>query len=374
METTLDMRMSAAEPPSVPPAVTWPGTPRPVSVEDFRLPRSYLGLLIGEAAATPLLARTDQIDGTGPADPYLGSVRFLHHCLNHIQNSDDESYGVAPRPVPLGTFGLAIAAAGQADDFEGALSRFASANRQLRPDVQVQASRSRDALNLTIAYEGERSARKELMVETFAMTAHCAFRWLTAKPLRLVQIVAAEPLPGFERTTLYKVMGCPVIHQGRGVTLRYAVEEAASGIASVKYQNWGAHELGEFMKLLEEAAENLSLGAQPGIADIVQRVRGAITSGARSEVAASQKLGMSPATLRRRLAQVGHSFRAISADIQRSAAESLFVTDKSLDDIAIEIGYSDVRSLRRACQRWFGVTPTVYRRGRRGRRQTARAD
>jgi hypothetical protein len=65
------------------------------------------------------------------------------------------------------------------------------------------------------------------------------------------------------------------------------------------------------------------------------------------------------------------TFRAISADLQRSAAETLFVTDKSLEDIAIEIGYSDVRSLRRACQRWFGVTPTVYRRGRRGRRQHA---
>ncbi|BCW88429.1 hypothetical protein sos41_15680 [Alphaproteobacteria bacterium SO-S41] len=341
------------------------GTARQIAVDDFHVPRAYLGLLIGADAAARILARGDGQHGAAAGDVHLQSVRFLNACLEQMQTLADESYGVAPRPVPLGTFGLLTAAAAQADDFEGALTRFVDAARILRPDIVMQASRNRNGLSLSLRYRGKRTARSELLVECFAMTAHCAFRWLTGQRLRLVQIRVGTPLPGFERSMLHKVMGCPVSQQAAGTMLRYAPETAAAPLAAVKYQNWAAQELGEFMRLLGEAADEMNAAASRAVADIVRRVRQAIAGGARSEIATSQTLGMSPATLRRRLAEVGQSFRAILADTQRNAVESLFVTDKPLEDIAAEIGYSDVRSLRRACQRWFGVTPTAYRHGRR---------
>ena len=349
-------------------------TARQIAVSDFRVPRSYLGLLMGETAAARILARGDAQHGASPDDRDLQSVRFLNACLEQMQTSGDESYGVAARPVPLGTFGLLTAAAGQADDFEGALTRFVDAAKILRADIAMQASRNRDGLSLSLRYRGKRTARSELLIECFAMTVHCAFRWMTGEKLRLVQVRVGMPLPGFERSMLGKVMGCPVSQQASGVMLRYGPETAGVKLAAVKYQNWAAQELGEFMRLLSEAAEAMNAAASRDVADIVRRVRQAIGSGARSESATSQALGMSPATLRRRLAEVGQSFRAILADTQRNAVESLFVTDKPLEDIAAEIGYSDVRSLRRACQRWFGVTPTAYRHGRRRARSGGSRD
>jgi AraC-like DNA-binding protein len=83
--------------------------------------------------------------------------------------------------------------------------------------------------------------------------------------------------------------------------------------------------------------------------------------GLRSEVDVARALRMSPATLRRRLAEAGPSFRAVLDDVQRVAAAALLMTDKPFEDIASEVQYSDARSFRRACHRWFGMTPSAYR-------------
>ncbi len=115
------------------------------------------------------------------------------------------------------------------------------------------------------------------------------------------------------------------------------------------------------MHLLDEAANqrNSFTRNEP---EIMVEVRKAIFDGLHSETGVARVLQMSSATLRRRLSVAGTSFRTVQDEIQRSTVETLLMTDKSLDDIASEVRYSDVRSFRRACRRWFGTTPGAYRR------------
>lgn len=335
-------------------------------VEDFRIHRRYLRLLFGEEAGEAALAEADRRHGEPPGQTHISTMRFVTHCLDHMRLRNDESYGLAKRPVPLGSFGMLMAAAAQADDFEGALDRFAEAALQLRPDITMSVQKGREGLSLSLRFAGERTARSELMIETYAVLVQCGFRWLTDRQLKIVHLRVHDPLVGLERSLLPAIMNCPTLQQGQGATLRWAAEDARLPLAAVKYQNWAAHELVQFRKLLEEAADAMNAAAEaPATPGIALRVRQAIATGARSEVAASSALGMSPATLRRKLAQASSSFRRISAEMQRNAAESLFATGTPLEEIASEIGYSDVRSLRRACRRWFGVSPSAYRRGRR---------
>lgn len=352
------------------PATERAGGERDFSAGDFKVPLRYLTLLVGEDAAEQLLRRAGipahdprNEDGGGA----IPSITFLNLCLEHMRNVEDESYGIAPEKVARGAFGLLMAAASQGDDLADALHRFADAAPILRRDLQFKIQQSRNRLQLTIVARGPRSARKEFMVEVFAVTLQCALRWLTGRRLRPLNVRVCEPMPGFEHSVL-KVFCCPTPASGEGLTISYAPEDAEAALLPVKYQHWAAQELGEFMRLLEEAARERAADEAVARARVTAEVSKLIATGVATENGVAAALGMSTASLRRRLSEDGSSFRALLSDAQRAAAASLLVTDKTFEDVAAELGFSDTRSLRRACQRWFGMTPAEYRRGRMRRR------
>lgn len=74
------------------------------------------------------------------------------------------------------------------------------------------------------------------------------------------------------------------------------------------------------------------------------------------------ELNMSGRTLRRRLAAVGMSFEALLENVRKTRALSLLThSDVSIEQVAAQIGYSDVRNFRRAFKRWMGVSPSEMR-------------
>lgn len=90
-----------------------------------------------------------------------------------------------------------------------------------------------------------------------------------------------------------------------------------------------------------------------------------------SESAVARRAGVSLATLRRRLETEGApSFRELRDRALSQAARTLLERRVSPDDVAEQLGFSDLRSFSRAFKRWNGVTPAAYvdswRRGRSG--------
>jgi AraC-like DNA-binding protein len=78
--------------------------------------------------------------------------------------------------------------------------------------------------------------------------------------------------------------------------------------------------------------------------------------------AIARSLGCSPRTLQRRLGLAKVTFRQVANDVLREQAEELIVRGSlQFSEVAEQLGYADLRSLRRACQRWFGVAPTELR-------------
>ena len=330
---------------------------RRFTAADFRVPRAYLSLLIGPDAAADVLAESPD----GP--DVLPSTQFLNACLDHMRRSGNEGLGGTPLRVAPGTFGMMIAAAAQGDTFGEALQRFAAAASVLRPDLTVRFRRSRRGPALTFGYVGARDPGRDLALEIFALTAHCGFRWLTGRRLSAAFLQVASPQAPVGPTLLRPVICATAVRKGRDVVVGYAPRDAVAPLRQVKYQHWAAHELGEFTALMEEAAQDLAAAAaDPVTPDIVGRVSAAIGPAGWDETEVARRLGMSTATLRRRLAEAGASFRAISSDLRRQAAQSRLVTGDPLDEIAAQLGFSDVRSLRRACHGWFGMGPAAYRR------------
>ena len=79
------------------------------------------------------------------------------------------------------------------------------------------------------------------------------------------------------------------------------------------------------------------------------------------------ELNMTAATLRRRLHEEGATYQGIKDQLRRDLAISyLSDSDRSVVDIALELGFSERSAFHRAFQKWTGASPGEFRRGRQG--------
>ena len=71
---------------------------------------------------------------------------------------------------------------------------------------------------------------------------------------------------------------------------------------------------------------------------------------------------MSSRTLRRRLTEHNLTFEALLEQVRRGRTLNLLANPGlSIERITEEVGYSDVRSFRRAFRRWTGMSPSAFR-------------
>jgi len=77
----------------------------------------------------------------------------------------------------------------------------------------------------------------------------------------------------------------------------------------------------------------------------------------------ADSLHMTSRTLRRQLQAFGTSFQDLLADIRKKRALDLLQnTDKPVDEIAYELGYSDPSNFGRAFRKWTGTSPSGVRK------------
>jgi AraC-like DNA-binding protein len=76
----------------------------------------------------------------------------------------------------------------------------------------------------------------------------------------------------------------------------------------------------------------------------------------------AEDLHMSSRTLRRQLQQFDTSFQDLLTDVRKQRALTLLkTTDKPIDQIAAELGYSDPSNFGRAFRKWIGKSPSDWR-------------
>jgi len=98
------------------------------------------------------------------------------------------------------------------------------------------------------------------------------------------------------------------------------------------------------------------------------RVARLLREGATSQEDIAAGLGLSVATLRRRLGAEGHSFRAVRERVLCESAKLKLGQAASVSSVADALGFSDSRSFSRAFSAWTGVTPAawIHRRAAEG--------
>lgn len=111
-----------------------------------------------------------------------------------------------------------------------------------------------------------------------------------------------------------------------------------------------------------------ALGIDGQLAGRVRRLIPKKDGGVRSLEEIAAEVGLSPRTLKRKLAETGAAYSALVEEEQREKALLLLrAPELTLDDVADRLGYSDVTGFARAFRRWTGRTPAAYRRATRAR-------
>lgn len=335
------------------------------SIDDFNVPRHYLSLVTGAENHSALFG--DQSSTRYAHNDRIPTITFVDVCLKYFRTTGSEIWA-GSQSLPFGAFGLLVAAAAQATDFADALCRAADAISILGPDVRAQARRSRGALRFSLQ-STRQAPNVEVGLEFMAIAVHCAFRWLTESRLRPLHVRAAGETAAHEMSMM-TILSCPVLRRGSGVTISYEAMAGDLKVGAQKYESWATQELPEFLALLREAAMEINQDISVE-RPVISRVRDLVKQGVIGEERVASRLGMSSASLRRRLAEAGTTFRQVLDLTRRDIVAQLLRTESPLLSVAAAAYFSDVRSLRRACLRWFGETPGRYRGAREETRQAS---
>lgn len=98
----------------------------------------------------------------------------------------------------------------------------------------------------------------------------------------------------------------------------------------------------------------------------IERTLDIIEDGYWQQETVAERLSVSVATLRRRLAEESTSFRQLVQENRLKRAETLLFQGHSIQYVTDALAYSDIRAFNRAFKRWRGMTPAAYARQQDG--------
>ena len=272
-------------------------------------------------------------------------------------NLNDECLGLFEHRVPAGSIELMVTRAMQEPTMGRAISAFADAGKILWPDVKMQFKSRRGELHFSINSSNLRGLpdAAQIFLEISCIPFFCIFQWLAASSISVDRIRIAHGRPE-NAVHLLAALNCPVQFDGEGVNIVFAGGVADIPTRTRKLREWRTGIYDVLLALLQ--VRTRSFTSQ----ELQTSVRKALSSGIRPQSAIASSLGMSVATLRRKLMMERTSFRELSDQVFQESVSTLITSGDSVETISSKMGYADARSFRRAFQRVFDMNPSELRK------------
>ena len=340
---------SGSEAPALPPI--------PPNLLSIRYVTNFFGMKI----ARTLLDDVGLLNGHAGLPTSITLTDFWQLCLNNINLGNDEGHGCTPFPLPKSTWTVIFSAVNQMETLGEGLRRFAELVPLTTSGVVVTVGYGDTGVHLNFGSvdQTQSDERFERYLELIALVFHCVLLWVTGTRIEPVQMRLSTLLRE-EDGSMLSGLTAERIRQGKGATIVYARSNMSLPLGVRKYQYW-SNETKSFQELCSTWAQDSERAASP----IVEKVSNLVATQGLTLGQIAPVMGMSIATLQRRLREAGTSFREIAKSTRCKKMLSLLATDINFDDVADELGLSERRSLWRICHEWLGVSPSEYRRTHR---------
>ncbi|MGK5643098.1 AraC family transcriptional regulator ligand-binding domain-containing protein [Streptomyces sp. URMC 126] len=273
----------------------------------------------------------------------------------------DEFLALATAPSRPGTFAMMCHACVGCPDLGAAVDRAVRFYGLFPcgPDLALEVG-AEEAV-FTLRDDIRRLPEGRFLAECALVVWHRLASWFIGRHIVLRWAEFAYPAPPYA-VEYERMFGCPV---------RFGARRTGAGFARHWLSAPVLRDEAGLADLLRRAPADLLLRRDYGTT-VAEQVRRALTAALREghrparlpeapETAA--RLAVSPATLRRRLAAEGTSYRGIKDQVRRDAALAALAAGREpTTELAARLGFSEDTAFHRAFRRWTGTTPGAYRR------------
>ncbi len=268
---------------------------------------------------------------------------------------DDEFFGQDSRRMKSGSFAMLVHSVLGCKTLGQALERSLRFYGLILDDIS--GSVARDGGEATVILRQRTGVVPKVFgYEVLLMLLHGVACWLVGRriPILRAQFVYPEPAHSAE----YRLMYCTDLSYEQSYT---AIVFAADYLNLPIVQN--ERSVKEFLRTAPEGILVKYKNGSSLSARIRRRLRQLLPGEVPDFEQLARELNMTTATLRRRLREEGASYQGIKDQLRRDLAIGyLSHSDRSVMDIALELGFSERSAFHRAFRKWTGASPGEFRR------------
>jgi AraC-like DNA-binding protein len=269
---------------------------------------------------------------------------------------DDEFFGQDSRRMKAGSFAMLCHAVLGCKTLGQALDRSLRFYALILDDISGSAERDAHEARIVLRERVPGADHRVFAHELLLMLLYGVSCWLVGRriPILRTEFSYQEPAHSAE----YRLMYCADLRFDRPNTL-LAFEAHYLDLPVVQNER-------SAKEFLRTAPENILLKYK-NVSSLAARVRRRLRQFLPGTVPDFEKLaddlGMTPATLRRRLHEEGESYQSIKDQLRRDLAIGyLSHSSRSVMDIALELGFAERSAFHRAFRKWTGASPGEFRR------------
>lgn len=334
-------------------------------------------LLVSARYLAPLLALAERI-APGPARDEIhdllkppadaepgGQVRLADCCrlMRALSiGAGEETFDLSSRPIMAGAAELVFSRAAQAETLGESMREIAHGYNVLHGGAYNRVESRGQTLVYVIddahfPYTRERDDYLHFALEFALIFVHAAVCELANEDLTsALRRVSTQRTSGGRDGGALAFWDAPVLWGEPVYALVYDASVGARPVSRKPRQmrlDLAIHN--RILTLIEAHEAQARRG--DGVREAVLR---ALHDGLYDQSAIAERLGVSTATLRRRLMAEGVNFRALLQEVLKQQACLRLVETGDVGETAETLGFSDPRSFTRAFKAWTGETPSRY--------------
>ncbi|MEO1014843.1 MAG: helix-turn-helix domain-containing protein [Pseudomonadota bacterium] len=297
------------------------------------------------------------------ADSTPVALADYYRLQNQISAAlEDETCNLSTRQLLPGTTDFVLSQISGVGSLHDAMNIVAKSYNLVHGGEYNSVRRRGDVVTFTIDDRGfpyairEDSAYIEFSLECLLIFLHCMLTVVApetaGRALRKVAVTRSQ------RTARAAHLACwpaPIAFGARAYAIDYDADAATAPLAPPPADALTAAHV--HAQILKMAGSDAGAGALKETSEFVRR---ALARGVIDQTRIAAMLGVSVATLRRRLDEEGASFRDLRREVLNAAAKRLLARRRNATEVAEELGFAELRSFSRAFKSWNGETPKAF--------------
>jgi AraC-like DNA-binding protein len=269
---------------------------------------------------------------------------------------DDEFFGQDSRRMKVGSFAMLCHSVLSCKTLGQALDRSLRFYALILDDISGSAQRDAKEAKIVLREKSAAASPRIFAHELLLMLLYGVSCWLVGRRIPILRTEFSYPQPA--HSAEYRLMYCADLRFDRPNTL-LAFDASYLDLPVVQNERSAK----EFLRTAPESILVKYKNGSSLTARVRRRLRQFLPGAVPDFEELAQELGMTPATMRRRLHEEGESYQSIKDQLRRDLAISyLSHTRRSVMDIAVELGFSERSAFHRAFRKWTGASPGEFRR------------